>query len=334
MSYLTMYSELTGSVPKLPLDYARTLVNRAWRDVRRQNLWSFQLFDGNWVSPSLVQTGIATVTQGVTTVTFDAAASAVLAPLALSGPFPTNLLQRQFRIGNSTIYSIWGISVDPITSLVTLTLDRPYTDVSGSSAYWIYQIYYPAPFQDFLRWLNVRDIVNFNNLTLNKNRSWVDKEDPQRTKFYLPTHCVYYQQNQNPASQTYGCPMFELWGGILYPITYQLYGIRKGTELVNDSDTLPYAVGEDCVMALARFYGYEWAEANKGDMPRNAGSDFKFLSGAAMAEYTRLYKSYRRQDRETVDNWYSVRPGLGAAMFSTDGYYNSIGQSANPGAPW
>ena len=42
-------------------------------------------------------------------------------------------------------------------------------------------------------------------------------------------------------------------------------------------------------------------------MPRNVGSDFKFLSGASMANYKRLYGEYRRQDRETVDNWYTVR---------------------------
>ena len=69
-----------------------------WRDVRRKNLWSFQLYEGNWVSPTLVNAGTATVTQGLNTVTFDASVGspAVAALAALPGPFPTPLLQRRF----------------------------------------------------------------------------------------------------------------------------------------------------------------------------------------------------------------------------------------------
>jgi hypothetical protein len=197
----------------------------------------------------------------------------------------------------------------------------------------IYQCYYPAPYQDFLTWINIRDIVNFNDLVLTENRKTLDLRDPQRTIFYLPTHCIYYQQNQNPASDTYGVPVFELWGQPLYTLQYQLYGIRKGTDLVNDNDTLPPAVGEDAVMAKARAYAYEWAEANKGDMPRNAGSDFRFLIGTALAEFKALWTQYRRQDRETVDNWYEIRRNR-SWLSNVDGYYSAIGNTANPGVPW
>jgi len=241
------------------------------------------------------------------------------------------MVQRQFRVSNSTIYNIWVFTNN--AGVVTLTLDRPYTDVSGTTGYMVYQCYYPAPMEDFLTWMNVRDIVNFNDLVLNSTRTDIDFKDPQRTIFYLPTYVVYYRQEPNPVSPNYRFPTFELWGQILYPITYQLYGIRKGQPLVNDSDLLPPALGEDCVMALSRAYAYEWAEGNKGDMPRNAGSDFRFLMGAAMAEYKRLYKDYRRQDRETVDNWYEIRRHT-SWLSNIDGYYNSIGNSASAGAPW
>lgn len=327
-----MIQELTGSIPKMPAPYAKTLINRAWRDTRRQNLWSFQLFEGNWVSPNLLNTGTVAVTQGLNTVVFDATASAAIIAAQTVGPFPTPITQRQFRVGTSTIYNIWLYSVT--TGIVTLTLDRPFTDVTNASVgFQIYQIYYPVPFSDFLTFLSIRDIVNFNDLVLTKKRSDFDMWDPQRTLFYLPTHAAYYQNDQNPASSTAGFQMYELWGGILYPITYQLYGIRKGVDLVNDTDVLPTAVGEDCVMALSRVYAYEWAEANKGDMPRNVGSDFRFLMGASQAEYKRLYKDYRRQDREAVDNWYGInrRRGWPSNVY---GYYNSIGATASPGAPW
>ncbi len=96
---------------------------------------------------------------------------------------------------------------------------------------------------------------------------------------------------------------------------------------------LPAAIGEDCVMAKARYYAYEWAEGSKGDMPRNVGSDFKFLMGASDAEFKSLWKQYRRQDRETVDSWYEIRRNR-SWLANIDGYYSSIGQIASAGAPW
>ena len=333
MSFLTMYSELTGSISKLPTPYAKTLVNRAWKDIRRKSLWSFQLFEANWVSPAIINAGTVTTTQGSNEIVFDATASAAITAIALYSTFPTPLLQRQFRVGISTIYNIWAYSADANTGIVTLTLDRPYTDTGAADqAYSIFQCYYMAPYQDFLTWINVRDIINFNDLSLTTTRKEIDLRDPQRTIFYLPTHVVYYQQWQNP-DYNYGMPTFELWGVPQYQLVYQLYGIRKGTDLVADQDNLPPAVGEDCVMALARMYAYEWAEANKGDTPRMAGSDYRFLMGAAKAEFDRLWKDYRRQDRETVDNWYDVRRQRGW-LSNSQGFYNAIGNTANPGAAW
>jgi hypothetical protein len=86
-------------------------------------------------------------------------------------------------------------------------------------------------------------------------------------------------------------------------------------------------------MALARAYAYEWAEGNKGDMPRAQGSNFQFLIGNAKSDYDRLSREYRRQDRETVDNWYETRRRT-TWLASPNGYYNAIGGVANPGAPW
>ena len=333
MAFIEMYSELTGCLPKLPVDYAKTLVNRARADIYRKNLWSFQLFEANWVSPGLLNSGTVTTTIGSNQIVFDATASAAITALPAAGSFPTGVIQRQFRIGIGTIYNIWAYAVDG-GGIVTLTLDRQYAEPSGSGqAYTILQCYYAAPMEDFLTFINVRDMVNFNDLNLYSNRKQVDQMDPQRTIFYLPTYVVGYQQDQNPDSATYRWPMSELWGVPSYVLTYQLYGIRKGVPLVEDGDQLPPAIGEDAVMALARSYAYEWAEATKGDMPRNSGSDFRFLMRAAMDEYSRLARDYRRQDRELVDSWFEIRKRP-VFFTSPDGYYNAIGNSASPGAPW
>lgn len=332
MALINMVNELTGAIPKMPIDYATTIVNRAYADTRRKNLWSFQLVDANWVTPNIINTGTVTTVQGLSTVVFNLAASTAIAAVYPGGPLPNGLLNRQFRVGISTIYNIFGYAIDG-GGIVTLTLDRPYTDVSGTSPYTIYQCYLPSPVKDFYAWINVRDILNFNDLQTTESRKDIDLKDPQRTIFYLPTSVVTYQLDQNVNGPTYQFPLFELWGQPQYSLVYQLYFIRKGLPLVNDSDTLPPQLGEDCIMALSRAYAYEWAEANKGDMPRNAGANYPFLISKAQADYKRLYAEYRKEDRELVDNWFDIRRHR-SWLSNVDGFYNSIGNTANPGAPW
>lgn len=339
MAFVDMASELTGSVPKLDYDFAKTLINRAWADIRRQTLWSFQLFEGNWISPAIANgsgIGTCTTTQGASTVVFNAAGSSELATLnALAGPFPTPLLQRQFRVSSTgTIYNIWGYSIS--VGVVTLTLDRPFVEASGTQAYMIYQCYYPAPMADWLTWISVRDMTNFNPLNTYATRAALDRKDPQRSIFYLPTDVAPYQLDQNPNSPTYGYQLFELWGQPAYVLPYQLYGIRRGVALSADTDTLPNAVGEDVVVEGGKIKAYEWAEANKGDMPRAVGSDFRFLIENSKKEFSRLWHKYRMDDRERVDNWFETRrPGQGNWGLSVaNGYFNALANTANPGAAW
>src|SRR5208282_271815 len=105
------------------------------------------------------------------------------------------------------------------------------------------------------------------------------------------THVVPYQLDLNPASATYRYMLFELWGQPSFVLTYQLAGIRKGTGLlVNPSDTIPPQLGEDCVMSLARYYAYQWAEVSND---RRAGGGL----------YNRLLREYRLQDRSLADNF-------------------------------
>jgi len=328
MAFVNMIGEVIGCVPKIPSDYAKTLVNRAWRDVRRQSLWSFLLFEGNWTSPSLINGGTVTTTQGSNTLVFDATATTAINAIFAGGAVPSPVTQRQFRIGVGTIYNIWAWD-----GAGNATIDRAYQEVGAAGqTYMIFQCYYPAPMMDFWQWIRVRDMTNWNDLATTKQRKEIDMWDPQRTAYYIPTHVVYYQQNQNPASFTYGIPTFELWGVPQYVLTYQIYGMRKGTDLINNTDTLPPQIGEDCVMALARAYAYEWAEANKSD-ERSKGSDFRFLIGVAKDDYKRLFAEYRRQDRALVDNFRSKLERTWSYP-NLYGWYSSIAGQASPGAAW
>jgi len=325
MAYVDLYREISGVVPKLPIDAAKKFVNRAWADVRRKNIWSFLLGEANWTSPGVVNGGLVTTQQGSNQVTFNAAAQLAINAIGL---FPSSITQRQFRVGIGTIYNIWAW--DSVTGIATL--DRPYAETSGTNvAYGIFQCYYAAPVKDFKGWISIVDIINFNDLVVTMTRAQINMRDPQRTMFFLPTHCVYYQQDQNPASATYGWPMFELWGQPQYSLTYQLYYFRHGVDFTADQDQLPPAVENDVIIALAKNYAYEWAMANPQD--GKPPVDFKFLMGKSMADYDRLMREYRKQDRETVDNWISFRRA-GWGWANLYGYYNAIGSTASPGAPW
>lgn len=325
MSFLSMYSEIRGSVPKLPLSLAKTLVNRAYEDIKRRSLWSFQIYESNWISPNLINAGLATAVQGVNTITLDAtAAAAVIAGNTSYSP----ITMRQFRIGVGTIYNI-----NQFDGVNVLTLDRSYQEPSssGAVAYNLYQLYYPAPYQDHLTFVSIRNMVTPVDMLLDKTRYWLDEQDPQRTFWYYPTYAVFYRTGTDTGNMgTYQYPIFEVWGPPTQNQSYQIYGLRRGANLVNNTDTLPPCIQEDAVTTLAKRFAYEWAEANKGAIPRNQGPDFKYLIGETQARYEDLYKAMRLKDRETVDNFFYVRrKNLFGAFWSS---YNTISGNANPGA--
>ena len=340
MALADMMAELRGAVPKLPFAFTKTLVNRAWTEIRESQLWSFNLFEYSFASPPLLNAGTVTVVQGSSQITFDTAV-AVPAILAASAPF-SFITQRQFRtLQTGGIYNILALDVNFAANGIAY-LDRPFNDPSGTAIpYLIYQLYYTPPYADFLGFISVRNPAMYLNLDLTKTREWIDARDPQRSWYQFPTHVIPFGRDlrtgslaesdgnvYNVQSATYGFPMFELWGQPTTTYTYQAYGIRRGTNLVNPTDTLPVGVDEALVLAKAYQYAYKWAEANKDMSPRSAGPDFKFLIGAQEAEYKKLLILFRKQDREIVNAYLSLRsPNAVASVY---GYYNTLAGTAGP----
>lgn len=332
MAFLDMRTELRGQVPKLPFEFTKTLINRAYTDLRRQNLWSFQLFEGQWIAPPQVaSTGTVTTVQGSSSVTFDATATAAINALAASQPYSL-ITQRQFRIASGGIYNIWAWN----SSTGVATLDRWYGEPSlTASQFSIFQCYYVpivanSPIRDFRTWISVRDMQNFVDLYTERYQMRdIDVQDPQRTWYGIPSDVIPYQDDQNPTSPTYGSLMFFLWGIPTFNVNYQLYGIRHGVELVKPTDILPYVIGQDVVMARAKYYAYEWAEANKDTTPRNQGPDFKFLMGSANKEYSELFRKYRQLDRDRVDHWFATRTRSNYSKWLA--FFNSQAGVASPG---
>jgi hypothetical protein len=324
MSFASMAAELRGAVPKMPYPFAKTLINRAYKHLRDSNLWSFQLAEGQWIAPAPITVGTATATQGSPVIQMDATAAAAID--ANGSALYSLLTQRQFRIGAGGVYNIIGWD----SAARQLTVDRMYGEISATTvSYQIYQVYFPSPTKTFLRFISVRDMQNFIDLNIVMTREELDAQDPQRNWYYFPTYVVPYKPDNRPNSATAGYMLHELWGAPQYSLNYQLLYIDKLPDLSNPGDNLPPAIGEDVVMAKARVYAYEWAEGNKGAIERNQGPDFRFLMGAAQREYETLFKNYRREDRETADNFFSAyKQGVYGRFWSS---YNSIAGVANPG---
>jgi len=338
MAFGDMVSELRGSVPKVAIEYCPTLINRAWREIRNQNMWSFNLYEQSWITPPIINSGTATVQQGFNTVIFDATAIAAIDTAQAAQPYSL-ITQRQFRVGVGGIYNIMSLAPDFNTSGVA-TLDRIWGDPGGTfQGYTIYQVYYTPQFKDHKQWLTVRNPVMFLNLDLITTRKQIDARDPQRLWYAWPTNVVPWgtdvrgqgqtdDAGNSLASATLGYPLYELWGQPVNPFTYQCYGVRKGVDLVEPTDELPININEELVLARARWYAYEWAEANKDIEPRNTGPDFRFLIGKADADYKRLLIIARREDRALVDNWFLIR-GQDVPIFSL-GHYNTLASMAGP----
>lgn len=320
-----MQNELRGCVPKLPFAFTKTLVNRAWKVIRESNLWSFNLFESTWISPPVETAGTCAVTQGATGITFDATARAALAADQSVQPYSL-ITQRQFRTGAGGIYSIVALNL----ATGVATLDRPFGDIgNAAAAYQVYQLYYPAPFADHRAWISVRNPQMFLDLILTTTRAQIDAMDPQRSHYQFPSHVVPFMRDNRVNSVTAGYPLFELWGQPLQLFTYQCYGVRAGADLLLPTDTLPQPLGEDLLLPLARSYAYEWAEANKGQSPRDMGPDFKFLIKSAEDDYKKMLQMYRRQDKEFVLNWFISRS---LATSGRGSYYNTLSGTAGTSA--
>ena len=233
----------------------------------------------------MVNAGSVTVAFGGTTVTADAPASAAWATTSQPGSL---LTQRQFRIGNGTIYNIVGYAV--VGGFGVLTLDRAYYDTTAGATlgYSIYQCYYPTPVSDFLAWESVLDVNNAIDLvtgTAKKNKDWVDANDPQRQIFSNPGSIIPYGTDQRVGSSTAGWMVYELYPQPQSQYAYQTWYSRKGADLTLPSDTLPFPITEHVVKTLARVKAYEWLIVKlQAEHPDRNVSGIQFAMGAAAKE--------------------------------------------------
>jgi hypothetical protein len=332
MAYVDMFSEITELVPALSRIRAKKLINRAFKHVQDSSLWSFQLQQGSFSTPSVTTSGTCTFSLGSNQVTGDATASA--AWLAL--PFYWRATTQQIRAQGYSVYSVIGLnSTNP--NAVVLTLDRLFTDPLKSFsgvAYQMYQAYIPAPV-GFKRWLSVSDMFDQWSMDIWASRRTADMTDSARQiasnpRAMLPLGTDRRGAGTPNASATLNQQLYELYPYPTAQIGYQWYAVVEWPYLANNSDTLPPQITEDVVIQKALTWAYRDAESRK-DILSAKGSNGNYLALKKQSEedFLSRLKTLRLLDRDAVDA-FQVDMKAATRGFSSSAFFNSRTMVSGP----
>lgn len=309
-------AELAGQIPGLPNLFARKFVNRAFQEVKREKLWSWNIGEGILITPqSLTNGGHVSVTQFSPVITFDSTAQAVLLPVALANP---PLVKRQFRTGNGPIYNIIAYN----TGNGQATLDRIYTETTNATAqYQIYRVYYDPPSvdgttpnTDFLRYLSIQNVIQGYTIAgrrLYMTREELNRRDPLRGAQGNPYYAVPYRPTPNSASNAYGAPtlgqmQYELWPGPTFQQALLCQYEKNHVDML-PGDYFPAQASYPLIQYRAFEYAYKWAAANAGRIPELRGVNWMALKVENTGMYTKELVLSKKQDNEIMLT--VVRPG-------------------------
>lgn len=301
MAFLDLTAEMAGTLPGLSPLLAQKYINRGWRQICQERLWSFLLLDGVVVCPAVITAGAASITRYSPTVTMTAAASAALLPLTTVGAVP-GLTNMAIRFGTSPavgqIYSI--IAVNTIApAAIVLTLDRGVVEpTSVVASYQVYRPYITAPVADFLKWESFADFDNGWAMTgdrLNQTSIMFDRRDPQRAAQGM----AYFLGSF--IGSTTGTNIYELWPHPTSGQTFYVKFRRRGAAFVLPTDTQAPVIPDDLIIQRALgWHAYPFAMANIAHFPTFKGANWTQLIVTARTSYAEQLKHVKRQDEEAA----------------------------------
>lgn len=292
-------SELVGRLSGLSPFLAETFIQRSYRRVREERLWTFLATDGVLVCPAAVSTGTAAVTQFSATVTMSAAATTALN--AIPTPALTALQIRFMGIAStvgqtSQIYNI----LTAVGSPLVLTLDRVVQEPTNAlTSYLVYRVYVQPPIADFLKWDSLDDMIN--GFTISKGKlsyssSYFDVRDPQRQALAL-AYLLGLYKGSSQVSSVDSTPIYELWPGSTQGQQFYVRFRRRGVDPAM-TDPVPSTLPDGLIVenALAE-HAYPHCQANIGHFP----AMFKVNWGLLVREAQAAYKS-RLMRAKITDN--------------------------------
>lgn len=279
-TFKTLYTELSGQIPNLPIPLAKTLLQRAWEAVCNARQWSFLIAEGMYISPAPVTEGSVSITQYSNVVTFDA--TAVTALTGLTYPL---LTERQLRIGTST-YSITdatNLGVDGTVTLDGIVLEA----TNATSAYTVMKCYYGLPLTragvqdtDFLRFNSIYNPINNTYFSvLDGTRQFLDRIDPQRAVSSYPNGMFTF------GSSSTGTPQWEMYPNPAFSGHY-FVNYQKRFTTQTDTSLFPNVIPDDLVMARGLYEGCLWADANKTLGKEMQGTNWRLLATEHNIKYS------------------------------------------------
>lgn len=304
MPFDSYISELTGAIPRLSPQYASTIINRAWSDIRDMRLWSFLFGYGDIYAPPVVSAGSFTATEGSNLVIADVtAAAACIAVALLPAPIPplsspTLGQGRQWRVSNTpgggSYYSITAFD-----GVNTLTLDRPFAGNTGANqSYQIAKVYYATPVTppDFVRYISVVNrntgySINGPRLIMSQTR--LNSFDPQRSG----QGDAYLIANYQPDST--GNPVHEWYPTPTNAAVYNCFFQRRGQPLSPTND-LPQAFMGSVLMYRALMLACDWASGNVATYPDLANVNWVQTRMAHEKNFKEQLTMAIRQDDELM----------------------------------
>lgn len=291
--FLDYWNELIGYCGEsMDPDLAKTLVQRAHKDILESRTWSFLVAEGVLQAPEVVTAGTVTVNTFDTVVTTDATAKTALdAAETVNIPMST----RQFRCGiTGRIYNIASYN----TTTGDITLQEPFSEADvAAGSYSVFKCFYAPPTADFLRFVTVRDLTNGRPLRLDVQKIELDRRDPLRTSTEPPMVVSTYKAASDSS------PLFELWprptSARGYVTSYQ----KRGIVLTDDTDTLPASIPDELLMSRAQYHLAKWCEIAKGRDPALRLTNWQFLMAESLARYNELlHKAWVRDDEIYCQN--------------------------------
>lgn len=163
-TYTEVWNRVILRCPSLSPKLAQDIVRNAFRRLAERRRWSWLVKFGQFIAPTVYNTGTVTVTQGFTTVT------------GSGTTFTATMVGRQFRIGlTAPIYTI-----AQFVSATQIELDSPWGGIDASGqTYNIYQCFYTPP-EDFHQFITLWDPAFNWQLYLDIEQKEINIWDAQR----------------------------------------------------------------------------------------------------------------------------------------------------------
>jgi hypothetical protein len=204
---------------------------------------------------------------------------------------------RQIKVQTSNpIYSISALDV----GTQTITMDRVFggTTVTAGT-YRIFDGYVTAP-DDFMRFIVVTD--HFQGWRL---RHWITQDelqswDPQRNFFGQPYTLVDRRFNTLNTLQR---PQYEAWPYATAQRTLHYFYVKRGDDLVNDTDTPIWPIRSDAIVSGALADLVRWP--GDADTP-NPLFFKKDLHLSYLAEFEDKISELERQDEDIFMTWLAL----------------------------